>query len=106
MPVTLTLLCAGEDVCCSVVFSTLVGVFSVMWSELLMTSALSCPVWSSVYDCHNLECAFTSPVRFRLRSSGDRSVGCVCKQTYVAWFACNRCSPAIDGSVLIVVVRE
>ena len=38
------------DVCCSVVFGTLVGVFvfSVMWSELLMTSAISCPLWSSV----------------------------------------------------------
>ena len=33
---------SGEDVCCSVVFGTLVGVFvfSVMWSELLMTSVL------------------------------------------------------------------
>ena len=32
----------GDDVCCSVVFGTLVGVFvfSVMWSELLMTSAV------------------------------------------------------------------
>ena len=31
-----------------VVFGTLVGVFvfSVMWSELLMTSAISCPLWS------------------------------------------------------------
>ena len=38
----------GEDVCCSVVFDTLVGVFSVMWSELLMTSVISCPLWSSV----------------------------------------------------------
>ena len=43
----------GDDVCCSVVFGTLVGVFvfSVMWSELLMTSAISCPLWSSVYEC-------------------------------------------------------
>ena len=50
---------------CSVVFGTLVGVlvFSVMWSELLMTSAISCPLWSSVYECHKVECAFTSPVR-------------------------------------------
>ena len=56
---------SGEDVCCSVVFGTLVGVlvFSVMWSELLMTSAISCPLWSSVYECHKVECAFTSPVR-------------------------------------------
>ena len=27
-----------------------------------MTSAISCPLWSSVYECHKLECAFTSPV--------------------------------------------
>ena len=46
-----TVVMSGDDVCCSVVFGTLVGVFvfSVMWSELLMTSAISCPLWSSVY---------------------------------------------------------
>ena len=56
---------SGEDVCCSVVFRTLVGVFvfSVMWSELLMISAISCPLWSSMYECHKVECAFTSPVK-------------------------------------------
>ena len=44
---------SGENVSCSVVFGTLVGVsvFSVMWSELLMASAISCPLWSSVYEC-------------------------------------------------------
>ena len=54
-----------DYVCCSVVLDTLVGVlvFSVMWSELLMTSAISCPLWSSVYECQRVECAFTSPVR-------------------------------------------
>ena len=40
-----------------------VFVFSVMWSELLMTSAISCPLWSSWYECQKMECAFTSPVR-------------------------------------------
>ena len=47
---------SGDDVCCSVVFDTLVGVFvfSVMWSELLMTSAISCSLWSSVYECQNV----------------------------------------------------
>ena len=42
---------SGEDVCCSVLFGTLVGVsvLSVIWSELLMTSAIS-PLWSSVYE--------------------------------------------------------
>ena len=47
-----TVVIFGDDVCCGVVFVTLVGVFvfSVMWSELLMTSAISCPLWSSVYE--------------------------------------------------------
>ena len=38
-----TVVMSGDDACCSVVFGTLVGVFmfSVMWSELLMTSAIS-----------------------------------------------------------------
>ena len=37
-----TVVISGDDVSCSVVFGTLVGVsvFSVMWSELLMTSAI------------------------------------------------------------------
>ena len=61
-----TVVMSGDNVCCtSVVFGTLVGVFmfSVMWSELLMTSAICCPLWSSVYECQRVECAFTSPVR-------------------------------------------
>ena len=58
-----TVVISGDDVCSSVVFGTLVGVFSVMWSELLMTTAISCPMWSSVYKCQRVECAFTSPVR-------------------------------------------
>ena len=60
-----TVVMSDDDVCCSVVSGTLVGmfVFSVMWSELLMTSAISCPLWSSVHECQRVECAFTSPVR-------------------------------------------
>ena len=34
-----------------------------LWSELLITSAISRPLWSSVYECKRVECAFTSPVR-------------------------------------------
>ena len=45
-----TVVMSGDDVCCSVVLA-LWFVFSVMWSELLMTSAISCPLWSSVYEC-------------------------------------------------------
>ena len=45
-----TVVISGDDVCCSVVLGSVVGVFvfSVMWSELLMTSDISCPLCSSV----------------------------------------------------------
>ena len=45
-----TVVIYGDDVCCSVVCGTLVGVFvfSGMWFDLLMTSAINCPLWSSV----------------------------------------------------------
>ena len=48
-----TVVISGEVVCCSVVFGTLIGiyVFSGIWSELLMTSAIRCSVLSSVYEC-------------------------------------------------------
>ena len=39
-----TVVISRDDVCCSVLFGTLIGVFSVMWSELRMTSAFSCPL--------------------------------------------------------------
>ena len=60
-----TVVISGDGVCCSVVFSTLVGVFvfSVMWSEFLMTNATSFPLWASVYECQRVECAVTSPLR-------------------------------------------
>ena len=58
-----TVVISGEDVCYCVVFGILVGVFSVMWPELLMTSAICCPLWLSVYECHTVECAFTSAMR-------------------------------------------
>ena len=60
-----TVLISGEDGCCSVLFVTLVGVlmFSVMWSVLLMTYAISCPLWSSVYEYRRVECTFTSSVK-------------------------------------------
>ena len=35
---------------------------SVMCSELLILSEISCPLWSSVCEYENVECAFTSPV--------------------------------------------
>ena len=44
----------GEDVCNSVVFGTVVGV---------SVFSVSCPLWSLVYECPRVECAFTYPVR-------------------------------------------
>ena len=58
-----TAVISGQDVCCSVVFGSLVSVFSVMWSELLMISANSCTLWSSVYEWQRVVSAFTSPAR-------------------------------------------
>ena len=58
-----------DDVCCSVVIGTLVGVFvfSVMWSELLMTSAISCPLLLVVLCGHQCTNAREWSVRSHLR---------------------------------------
>ena len=57
---------SGMLVCSSFLISVcmfIVSVFNVMWSELLIKSTISFPLWSSVYECQRVECAFTSPVR-------------------------------------------
>ena len=48
-----TVVKSGGDVWCSVVLVNLVGVFVFrdMWSNFLMTSAISGSLWSSVYEC-------------------------------------------------------
>ena len=48
---------------CVVWCLALLFVFSVKWCELLITSAISCPMWSSMYEFQRVECAFTPPVR-------------------------------------------
>ena len=75
-----TVVMSGDDICCSVVFGTLVGVFvfSVMWSELLITSAISCPLWSSLYEFQRVECAFTYPVRTECGMQWCMSVSAFC----------------------------
>ena len=45
-----TVVISGDDVCSNVVFGTLV-----------VNS--SCALWSSMYECQRVECAFTSPAR-------------------------------------------
>ena len=87
-----TVVISGEDVCCGMVFGTLVDVsmFSGVWSELLMTSAISCPLWSSVYECQRVECVFTSPVR----SECDMFVRCCmqcCMSVSIRFSACMCC---------------
>ena len=74
----------GEDVCCSVVFGTLVdvSVFSVMWSELLMASAISCTLSSSVYECQRVDYAFISPVRTEWYD---------CDVQYAVFYVCVKC---------------
>ena len=56
-PVVDTVVISNEDVCCSEVFGTLVSVSvsSVIWSELPLTTAISCSLWSSVYECHRVD---------------------------------------------------
>ena len=80
-----TVVISDEDVCYNVVFGSLVGVivFSVMWSKLLI-SAISCPLWSSVYECPRVECVFTSPV------------GYVCDVLYVRVSCFVVCGCAVD----------
>ena len=87
-----TVVLSGEDVCCSVVFGILVGVlvFSLMWSEFLMPSAISCPLWSLVYGCHKVECAFTSPVSTECRMFVMCCMQCCMSMSAVlsAWMCC------------------
>ena len=47
-----TVVISGDYVCCNVVFGTLIWVFvfSGMWSELLMTSAIICPQCTSARE--------------------------------------------------------
>jgi len=82
-----TVVMSGEDVCCSVLFGTLVGVFvlRVMWSELLMTSEIILPLWSSVYECQRIECAFTSPVRTECGMFVMCSMQCCTSLSTVRW---------------------
>ena len=87
-----TVVISGDDVCCSVVFGTLVGVlvFSVMLSELQMTSVISWPLWLSVYECQRVECAFTSPVRTEcgMFAMYCMQVVCPCQLFCSAWMWC------------------
>ena len=76
-----TMVISGEDVCCSLDVWHSGWCVCVMWSELLLTSAIRCPLWSSVYECHKVECAFTSPVR---TECGMPEMRCMQRYMYVS----------------------
>ena len=69
-----------------------------MWSDLLMTYAISCPMWSSVYECQRVECAFISPVWYvcdvlhavlYVRVSCFVARGCVVSRRYINVCNCD-----------------
>ena len=54
---------SGDEGCWSVCgFLVCVFVLSVVCGELSIRSEIRCPLWSSVCECHVVECAFTSPI--------------------------------------------
>ena len=91
------------------VFGTLVGiiVFSVMWSELLMTTAICCPLWSSVYECHKVECAFISTVMTECGMFVMCSVCivvCLCQLFCSVWMLVSR--RYIDACNCVVYIND
>ena len=48
-----------------------------------MTSAISCPLWLSVYECHKVECVFISAMR--------TGAWYVCDVLYAALYVCVCC---------------
>ena len=65
--------------------------FSVMWSKLLMTSAISCPLWSSVYECERVGCTFHisgEGLSVVYLSCTVCSVVCPCQLFSSAWIRC------------------
>ena len=62
-------------------------VFSVMWSEWLMPSAIRCGLLSSVYECQRVECAFTSSMRTECGMFGMCCMQCCMSMSSVLWCA-------------------
>ena len=53
-----------------------------------MTTAISYPLWSSVYECHKVECVFTSPVRTECGMFVMCSVVGLCLLFCCVWMCC------------------
>ena len=90
---------AGEVACCSDVCGTQVGVsaFTVMCSELLIMSEISCPLWSSVCEYQGVECAFTSPVSIE----SGLLVTCRMRMSCL----CPRCCSVVTSCLLVKSTR-
>ena len=60
-----TVVISSDDLCCSVVFGTLVCVFSVMWSEFLkrVEGAFTSPMRTECGMCvmHRMQCCMPVP---------------------------------------------
>ena len=57
----------------------------------LMTSTIGCPLWSSVYECHKVECAFTSPVKTECSMFVMCCMQC-CVSVHVCCFVVRGCA--------------
>ena len=64
-------------------------VFSVMWPQLLMTCAISCPLWSSVYECQRVECVCGFSVVNVYLDHLKFCVVCINGRRYVCCSECN-----------------
>ena len=76
-----TVVIFGEDVCCS-----MVCLIIVLYCLLLMTSSISCPLWSSVYECQRVEYVLTSPVRIECGIYMMCCMQCCMSRSTVSYF--------------------
>ena len=81
-----TVVISGEDVVVCCLLHWLVCFCSVL-CDLSCWSAISCPLWSSVYECQRVKCAFTSPVRTDCGMFVILFV-CLCQLFCSAWMCC------------------
>ena len=73
---------SGEVGCWLWLVCSLVGVsvFSIVWVVAVIRSAISCPRWSVIGECHNAWCAFMSPTNI-VRSLFSEYV----RQSVISW---------------------
>ena len=80
-----------------------------------MTSAISCSLWSSVYEYQRVECAFTSPVRIfgmfvmtvhcLMTVSTVLECGCAVSRRYIIFCNCDMFS-VVNVLLLFATTRS